>query len=299
MKEHKIRLKGHETFMLREGWLTKGLLAVEKNRKVFLEHAGADELGVGTNMAKALRYWLREGRFIKEQGKEGAVLTKIAKIIAAYDPYFEDNLSLWLFHIGIVSNPDKATSWYVFFHLMESGEFTKEELFREMKEKLMTYGGTREISERSLWDDCMVLLQMYCPQREYTYDPEDKRISPFAHLGLIKRSGNRYQKSQPDGAVLDAFVILYLIQGYFKEAKQDFISIDQLLSGDVLPGKMMNLTRVVLNQYLDELADEGYIMVNRTAGLDMVYQNHFCTKEEVALLYYKKRRQDVPAKRTS
>ena len=50
----KIRLKGHETFILREGWLAKGLKAVSDNPKVFSEYAGADALGVGTNMAKAI-----------------------------------------------------------------------------------------------------------------------------------------------------------------------------------------------------------------------------------------------------
>ena len=41
----KIRLKGHETFILREGWLTKGLAAVEKDGTVFSKNSGADALG--------------------------------------------------------------------------------------------------------------------------------------------------------------------------------------------------------------------------------------------------------------
>ena len=55
----KIRLKGHETFILREGWLTKGLAAAEKDGMVFSKNSGADALGVGTNMAKAIRYWMQ------------------------------------------------------------------------------------------------------------------------------------------------------------------------------------------------------------------------------------------------
>ena len=42
-KTVKIRLKGHETFILREGWLAKGLKAVADNSRVFSENAGADE----------------------------------------------------------------------------------------------------------------------------------------------------------------------------------------------------------------------------------------------------------------
>ena len=49
-----IKLKGHETFALREGWLNKGLAKVDANPKVFYENYGADALGVGSNMAKAI-----------------------------------------------------------------------------------------------------------------------------------------------------------------------------------------------------------------------------------------------------
>ena len=33
-----IKLKGHETFALREGWLNKGLAKVDANPKVFSEN---------------------------------------------------------------------------------------------------------------------------------------------------------------------------------------------------------------------------------------------------------------------
>ena len=53
MDKKDYRLKGHESFTLREGWLTKGLNAVHENPRVFSESSGADALGVGTNMAKS------------------------------------------------------------------------------------------------------------------------------------------------------------------------------------------------------------------------------------------------------
>ena len=31
----KIKMKGHESFSIREGWLTKGLIEVSNNSKVF------------------------------------------------------------------------------------------------------------------------------------------------------------------------------------------------------------------------------------------------------------------------
>ena len=81
------RLKGHESFYLREGWLTKGLRAVHEDHRVFFINGGADALGVGTNMAKSIRYWLKTAGLIKENTKNGAELTGIGKIIFDNDMY--------------------------------------------------------------------------------------------------------------------------------------------------------------------------------------------------------------------
>ena len=123
-----IKLKGHETFTIREGWLDKGLKAVSDNGKVFSENYGADALGVGSNMAKAIRYWLKAGKFIEESPKNGANLTDIAKIIKDNDEYLEDSFALWIYHINLVFNKDMATTWYLFFNETNMDEFTKEEI---------------------------------------------------------------------------------------------------------------------------------------------------------------------------
>lgn len=65
MGKNKYRFKGHESFILREGWLNKGLYEVDRNPKVFSENYGADALGVGPNMAKAIRYWLRQQSWLQ------------------------------------------------------------------------------------------------------------------------------------------------------------------------------------------------------------------------------------------
>ena len=50
----KIKMKGHESFSIREGWLTKGLIEVYNNPKVFSEKELTDIFGIGTNMVKSL-----------------------------------------------------------------------------------------------------------------------------------------------------------------------------------------------------------------------------------------------------
>ena len=55
-----MKFRGHETFYIRKGWLTKGMKYVKKMPDVFTskEHNPMDTLGIGSNMVKSLRYWL-------------------------------------------------------------------------------------------------------------------------------------------------------------------------------------------------------------------------------------------------
>ncbi len=281
----KIRLKGHETFILREGWLAKGLKAVADNPKVFSEYSGADALGVGTNMAKAIRYWLRVGGLTVESKGE-VVLSSFGRLVQQYDSYFEDDFTMWIIHGNISCNAELATSWYIFFNRIGNEEYTKDELENVMSSEIKAYASQSEIPENSVAADVTAIINMYSRQKDADYDPEEKKVSPFAELALLKRNNGVYKKNMPSQEQLPDMAVLYLIQRYFHNEKMDSVSIDTLLRGDELPGKIYNLSRVNLNYYLDKLASDEYITVNRTAGLDMVYLLKRLTTEEVVRKYY-------------
>lgn len=281
----KIRLKGHETFILREGWLAKGLKAVSDNPKVFSEYAGADALGVGTNMAKAIRYWLRAGG-VTAESKGEVRLSAMGRLIKEYDAYFEDIFTMWLIHAGIACNTELATSWYVFFNKIGNEEYTKDELCDVLMRELKAYSMQQELPESSVLADVTAIINMYSRDKNVDYDPEEKKVSPFSELTLLKRNGITYKKYMPAQEILPNMAVLFLIRRYFENEKTDSVSIDTLLKGDMLPGKIYNLNRVALNFYLDKLASDGYIAVNRTAGLDMVYSMSTITPEKVIEKYY-------------
>ena len=283
-----IKLKGHETFALREGWLNKGLAKVDANPKVFSENYGADALGVGSNMAKAIRYWLKAGKFMEEPPKEGAKLTDIGQIIFKEDKYLEDIFSLWIFHINLAGNEKLATSWYAFFNLINIDEFSKEDLMNILLEKLTPLAEKKAIPERSLRDDISVLLNMYVKEKQQNYDPEENKISPFAQLGLLKKDRNNYIKTQPDKDKLCDDAVLYSLIKFFEKKEVDSIGIGELLNSPMSPGRILNLKRMALNEYLDHLEGQGYLTVNRTAGLDMVYLKKKIGLKEVVSNYYKK-----------
>lgn len=234
----KIRLKGHETFILREGWLTKGLAAVEKDGTVFSKNSGADALGVGTNMAKAIRYWMQSAGFIgKTENRAAVKLESLGQLVYQKDPYFEDDFSYWLVHMNLVTNAEAVTSWYLFFNTLQAEEFTRTELEDYMLREYAVETGRTEIPRRSLADDCSAILRMYSRDHVENYDPEDKSISPFAHLGLLKLDGGKYRKSQPNLNRLSPFAVWYLIEKMWEENKTNSISIASLLEDAKGPGK--------------------------------------------------------------
>ena len=255
------------------------------NPKVFSEYAGADALGVGTNMAKAIRYWLRAGG-VTAESKGEVRLSAMGRLIKEYDAYFEDIFTMWLIHAGIACNAELATSWYVFFNKIGNEEYTKDELCDVLMRELKAYSMQQELPESSVLADVTAIINMYSRDKNVDYDPEEKKVSPFSELTLLKRNGITYKKYMPAQEILPDMAVLFLIRRYFENEKTDSVSIDTLLKGDMLPGKIYNLNRVALNFYLDKLASDGYIAVNRTAGLDMVYSMSTITPEKVIEKYY-------------
>jgi hypothetical protein len=140
----------------------------------------------------------------------------------------------------------------------------------------------------SIEADCGVILKMYSSSEETVSDPEENLISPLSELGLLARSSERgnYMKTKPLYNKLDRLAVLYVIVSNLEEDKTS-VDIDTLVSQDNNIGKVFNLDRNMINDYLDRLRQEGFIQLNRTAGLDMVYINKEITTVQILERYYK------------
>jgi hypothetical protein len=109
----------HETFALRYSWLTKGFQTFHSDKTVFSSDKSTIELGVGKNMVNAIKYWLRATTMLKDDGAEGLIATPIGKAIfskGGWDPYLEDEATLWLINWLWVTNCELASAWYWFFN---------------------------------------------------------------------------------------------------------------------------------------------------------------------------------------
>lgn len=287
MTKKNYRFKGHESFVLRDGWIHKGLRAIEKDPFVFTKNSGADILGVGTNMAKSIRYWLRCANLSEENGKQGVQLSAMGKLILEKDTYLEDVFSLLVIHCNIVKNKAQATAWNLFFYHYDEMEFTKEELVKSMITMVGQMEDIPSFSEKSVESDCEAILHMYVKKTEREIDPEEKNVSPFGIFELLKQKDDVYWRNQPALQLIPAEIVWYLLPDCV--SKENAVSIDDLLVGEGSPGRILNLKRTGLIEKLEELETQGILQMNRTAGLDMVYLNEEKKKEDIIKEYFQKK----------
>ncbi|MBP3238905.1 MAG: DUF4007 family protein [Lachnospiraceae bacterium] len=283
----KIRLQGHEKFSLRDGWITKGLMQLsDKPNPVFSSDNAPDVFGIGSNMVKSLRFWMKAFG-LTEDVKGGVVLSEFGRIVKENDLYLENIFTVWMLHSNLVKNKETASSWYVFFNNFDLQEFDKETVMNSLSGEMLKLAedGSKGISQKSLGSDVDVLLGMYSKNKEFN-DPEDKNSSPFAQLGLIKQvEGKKYDRVSPDKRIINEYLVLFEIAERFET--QESVSIDTLLYGENSLSAIYHMNSLDLNGFLDRLQDEKYIVVNRTAGLDVIYKDKEISKWEVLEHYYK------------
>lgn len=280
----KLKLQGHEKFALREGWINKGLMIIPKNPGVFLQQDAPDVFGIGNNMVKSLRYWMRALGLTIEGGTSGVKLSPMGELVAKYDPYIENPFTLWLMHSYIAKNKGDATSWYMYFNYCDANDLEKHQIYTILLRRITQYVGEQKFSEKSLNSDIDVLLNMYS-KNKIKSDPEDKNISPFSQLALIKNTDGKYTKNHPDRRIFSEFVVLYELENMLDG--REGLSIDEAVNGENGLAKIYNLTSVMANEYFDRLDAAGYIRVVRTAGLDMIYPVKMSGALKVAEEYYK------------
>lgn len=295
----KYKIKGNESFGIREGWLNKGLSALEENKNIFSESDAMDNLGVGSKMVKSIKYWLLASHLVEEKREKNSKHSLIptdyfGEIVKKYDPFFEDIFTLWIIHYYITADIEFNTVWNLFFNKFIVTEFSKNAMVNKLVDESNKLYDKGNSLYNSIEADCGVILKMYSSSDEIVTDPEENLISPLSELGLLSRGSERgnYMKTKPLYTKLDRLAVLFVIVSNFKDEKTS-VDIDTLVSQDNNIGKVFNLDRNMINDYLDRLRQEGYIQLNRTAGLDMIYVNNDLTPAKILEIYYKQSETEV------
>lgn len=271
-----IKIKGHGSFYLREGWITKGLRAIKNDEYIFSSKEAPYILGVGNNMVSSIKYWLTALGLVYskvgENRKTKLVLSDLGNTIYKNDLHIEERFTLWVLHYNLIKNQKLATSWNLIFNNFDVKEFTKEDLFNFLNMEYIRLIGEGEFSIKSLNDDCTCILKTY-HSNDNDLNPEETLISPLSELNIFSKKKSRlgkeiYIREKINMNKLHQLNVLYVIK---ENCEKGNTTIDRLLEDDNNISKVFNLDRNEVNEYLDILEKQGYIQMNRTAGLNTVY----------------------------
>jgi len=269
---HRLRFSGHETFPFRYAWLPKGLRAIEGDPSVFSREDAIVTLGVGKNMAQSIQHWCEVLSLIRPRrradGYERTLLGTRLFGVHGWDPYLEDQGTLWLLHWLLVSYPELASTWSLAFTKWNAEVFSGEELEAWIL-SMVPHG--RRASRNSIHRDVEVFLRTYVPRGNGSDGPlEDTFDCPLVELGLIEEEGNgiyRFVRG-PKPALPDAIFSFAVVDYWTRfSASQKSMSFETVLHGEASPGAAFRLSESALSDLLERLPSESGVSFDETAGL--------------------------------
>jgi hypothetical protein len=244
----------HETFAPRYGWLKKAYDAVENDGAVFTREDAALRLGVGKNMARAIRYWALAFGIVEEiptaSGRASGTLRPSAfgaHLLSerGWDPFLEDLGSLWLLHWNLLSATGIATSWrYAFFEFGLS-EFSVDDFVASLAAMVTRQYPTARKANSSLRKDASCIVQMYAGGSLRRVETEETIASPFVQLEIIGRglAPRHVTFRLGDKPGLSPEIVVALCLDYMNERSQErSASFATLLRGIGSPGLALRLS---------------------------------------------------------
>lgn len=276
-----LKLKRHESFSLRDGWVEKYFQSISEGQKdIFSKNNGISILGIGSNMVKSLKFWLCAANIISTDSKSS--FTDFGKLLFNYDKYLEKETSLCLIHYFLCSKRNKEWSKVenpipvLFFNYFYQETFNKD----EFKDFAINYFKTINIgfNEQSIDSDISIMIRMYSDDG-YDINPEDNYSCPLAKLSLIeKKEKGEYQKTFNRHLAMNPLIIYYILYQIY--GLNEFEISDSFRYEDS-PALLFNLDKSTYVLFLMQLQKMGYLTLNKTAGLDMVYLNKKIKLEDV------------------
>lgn len=170
------------------------------------------------------------------------------------------------------------------FNEVSYEEFKKQQLYDEMETLLSDLDDEVQVAQSSVYADCDAILRMYMPAKET--NPEEKNASPFGKLGLLKNTEGIYYRKQPDLNKLPEDIVWFLLVD--KGKNRTSVYLDDLWKEMDSPGKILQLKRTALIEMLERLEEKDKIVMNRTAGLNMIYWEKGLTGEMIVKNYYER-----------
>ena len=267
-----IKLKKNESFYIREGWFEKAINTIKKyDTNIFYKNDGIQYLGIGSNMVKGLKYWLRASGVIDPNDSS---LTEFGNLLYKHDRYLDDLFSWYLIHYNLTVNEEECPVAYEVYN-SSFKQFRKSEILEYITNRFLAKDPT--VNRKMIEADLNTFLTSYC-KSNVAANPEDNYICPLSRLKLIQFDKEIYKRIRPAYSSLSYLIIYYVLLEKYNGESFEIEDSMKIVNSPIL---LFNLDKYMYLQYLDDMRKNGLITINRTAGLNTVYFEKVLSLEEI------------------
>ncbi len=183
----KYTFSGHDSFQCRQLWLKKGYDYVKEQRS-FNDEEAVVKLGVGKNMVSAIRYWMKAFNVIDSKDLPTEFGNRLFDDENGYDPYLEDEGSLWLLHYQLIKTGIASVYSIIFNEFRrEKLSFTRDTFLNYLR-RIQETTPILNFNENTVAKDFNVFVNMYKGDTQ-SNDIEDSFSGILSEIGLLKTIG--------------------------------------------------------------------------------------------------------------
>jgi len=278
MKKRKAKFSGHQTFAFRYGWLEKGFRFI-KEGKWFKDEDAIVDLGVGKNMVESIRYWC-EMTGVFSDGAISELGSKIFDEKHGWDPFLEDNASLWLLHWKLNTHPEFMTAGLALFSFLHKPEFSKHDVAEAALRSLDP--NKKPPSDNIILRDIDCYIRAYAGARRFdkSASREESFECPFQELNLIHpmSDSDMYRFAIGSKASLPPEMIGFALSEYLEKGNnRSSMRIQEALYHEFSPGQVFMLDENALVEAIQSLNGsskwQGKFSFTESAGVALVHCN--------------------------
>jgi hypothetical protein len=234
----------HQSFHLRVNWLSKAIKMTQNDPRFFFDEYAFEKVGLGKNMVKSLRYWAVATSVFREkkddQRQTVHELTPFGDIVARYDRFARQPLTIAVLHVELASNIEYAPTVYWYFNEFGMRVASNDEVLSALSD-WTNANHSQSVSIKTLKRDIDCLRLMYTAKSNGD-DPEEIVASPLSNLELLQDSKDQFIKCTPNLNKIDIDALFYTLLRFCERNNVNSLTLDEILIKPSLWGKLFNLS---------------------------------------------------------
>lgn len=252
----KYTFSGHDSFQCRQLWLKKGYDYVQEGKN-FNDEDAVVQLGVGKNMVSSIRFWLKAFNIIDSKDIPTEFGKRLFDNENGYDPFLEDEASLWLLHYQLVKNGFASIYSIIFNEFRKEKLFFNKETFVNYVKRIGESNPDLNFNENTVAKDFIVFANLYKNDPE-SKDIEDSFSGILSEIELLKATGKgkeeKFYIENVERDNLPEAVVLFTILDNSNYGNS--ISLNSLEFDLNSPGSIFALNRSGLMNKISDIVDE-------------------------------------------